>query len=110
MKYRKVSVEHRDLINRFLIRENRKLCEYCFTDIFLWKDKYRTEFCIEDDILYMRQYNKNENMYGLGVPSKSYNSMAAGKALLFIGPAKSEIYDMIKNAGIEMVINRAEEE
>ena len=37
------------------------------------------------------------NMYGLGVPSKTYNSMAAGKPLLFIGPKDSEIYNMVIN-------------
>ena len=41
-----------------------------------------------------------DSMYGLGVPSKSYNSMAAGKVLLFIGPKDSEIYKMIKENGI----------
>lgn len=32
-----------------------------------------------------------DNMFGLGVPSKSYNIMAAGKAILFIGDKQSEI-------------------
>jgi hypothetical protein len=31
-------------------------------------------------------------MYGLGVPSKVYNIMAAGKAILYIGDKDSEIY------------------
>jgi len=35
-------------------------------------------------------------MYGLGVPSKSYNIMAAGKPILFIGDLKSEIALIIK--------------
>lgn len=33
---------------------------------------------------------------GLGVPSKSYNILAAGKPILFIGPQNSEIAMMIK--------------
>lgn len=32
-----------------------------------------------------------KGMYGLGVPSKTYNIMAAGKAILFIGEPNSEI-------------------
>lgn len=35
--------------------------------------------------------NLAEGMYGLGVPSKSYNIMAAGKPILFIGNLNSEI-------------------
>jgi hypothetical protein len=37
-----------------------------------------------------------ENMLGLGVPSKSYNIMAAGKPILFIGDKESEIALTIK--------------
>lgn len=33
----------------------------------------------------------NDGMYGLGVPSKSYNIMAAGKPILYVGDEKSEI-------------------
>jgi hypothetical protein len=34
-------------------------------------------------------------MYGLGVPSKTYNIMAAGKPILYIGPKNSEIYCLV---------------
>lgn len=37
-----------------------------------------------------------DGMYGLGVPSKSYNIMAAGKPILFIGDLYSEIALMVK--------------
>lgn len=37
-----------------------------------------------------------KGMYGLGVPSKSYNIMAAGKPILFIGDLNSEIALEIK--------------
>ncbi len=38
----------------------------------------------------------SKGMYGLGVPSKSYNIMAAGKPILYIGDANSEIDLVIK--------------
>lgn len=38
-----------------------------------------------------------EGMYGLGVPSKLYNLLAAGKPILFIGDEGSEIYDLINS-------------
>jgi len=49
-------------------------------------------------------------MYGLGVPSKSYNLMAAGKPILFIGPAHTEIYEMIKENDIGWAFDIHEEE
>lgn len=33
-----------------------------------------------------------DTMYGLGVPSKLYNNLAAGKPILYIGPKCSEVY------------------
>jgi glycosyltransferase involved in cell wall biosynthesis len=40
------------------------------------------------------------NMYGLGVPSKTYNVLASGKPVLFLGPKDSEIYRLIKSNDI----------
>ncbi len=37
-----------------------------------------------------------EGMYGLGVPSKSYEIMAVGKPILYIGPRNSEIWLVIE--------------
>ena len=44
-----------------------------------------------------------KGMYGLGVPSKTYNIMAAGKAVLFIGDPNSEIGLLIKEKQIGYV-------
>lgn len=44
-------------------------------------------------------------MYGLGVPSKAYNYMAAGKPILFIGDKYSEIDRCIKEYNIGYSVN-----
>ena len=44
-----------------------------------------------------------EGAYGIGVPSKSYNIMAAGKAILYIGHPESEIALLIKEKEIGYV-------
>lgn len=46
----------------------------------------------------------SEGMYGLGVPSKSYNIMAAGKPILFIGNPNSEIALCIQEHNIGWVV------
>lgn len=48
-------------------------------------------------------------IYGLGVPSKSYNILAAGKPILFIGPLKSEIALMIKENNIGFCFDEFDE-
>lgn len=44
-----------------------------------------------------------DGMFGLGVPSKTYNIMAAGKAVLFIGEPESEIGLLVKEKNIGCV-------
>lgn len=44
-----------------------------------------------------------DGMYGLGVPSKTYNILAAGKPILFIGDPESEIALLIKENAIGYV-------
>ena len=49
-------------------------------------------------------------MFGLGVPSKTYNMMAAGKPILFIGPKNSEIYRLVRDNDIGWAFDWGEEE
>lgn len=41
-----------------------------------------------------------EEMYGLGVPSKTYNILASGRAIMYFGPKDSEIDLLVREAGI----------
>lgn len=47
-----------------------------------------------------------DGMYGLGVPSKTYNILAAGKPILFIGDVRSEIALLIKENNIGYVFDK----
>lgn len=51
-----------------------------------------------------------EGMFGLGVPSKTYNIMAAGKAILFIGEPNSEIGLLVKEKNIGYVFEPTDRE
>lgn len=46
-----------------------------------------------------------EGMFGLGVPSKTYNIMAAGKPVLYVGDANSEIDRYVTNFDIGWSFN-----
>lgn len=41
-----------------------------------------------------------DGMYGLGVPSKTYNIMASGRPILFLGPKNSEIDLLVRERNI----------
>lgn len=50
----------------------------------------------------------SDGMYGLGVPSKAYNILAAGKPILFIGKKNTEIGRMVENEKIGFVFSNEE--
>ena len=41
-----------------------------------------------------------DGMFGLGVPSKTYNILASGRPVLFLGPKGSEIDLLVREKGI----------
>ena len=43
----------------------------------------------------MWQLCLGKGMFGLGVPSKAYNLIAAGLPILFVGPKDSEISNLV---------------
>ena len=75
----------RETMVRFMEDNNLKDCIY-------FKGEYRRE---EQNVVLgncdIALVTLAKGMYGLGVPSKSYNIMAAGKPILFIGDLRSEI-------------------
>lgn len=52
----------------------------------------------------------NKNMYGRGVPSKTYNILGAGKPVLYIGPAKTEIGMMVEEEGVGFAFTNGEKD
>ncbi len=52
----------------------------------------------------------SEGMYGLGVPSKTYNILAAGKAILFIGEPESEVGLLVKEKQIGYIFSPSDRE
>lgn len=63
--------------------------------------KYQNEFLNACDVSII---TLNDAMYGLGVPSKSYNIMASGKPLLVCADARSEISLLTKEHNIGWVV------
>lgn len=51
-----------------------------------------------------------DGMHGLGVPSKTYNLIAAGLPILFVGPKESEIYRLVVEEGIGWAFDWSEKQ
>lgn len=61
MNFKKIDIQDRQVINKYLLAADRSSCEFCFADIYMWRDKYNTEYCIEEEWLFIRQYSEDNN-------------------------------------------------
>ncbi len=67
------------------------------------------EFSISEQLTFLNAcdvgvVSLDNEMYGLGVPSKSYYYMAAGKPILFVGDKRSEIARVIQEEDIGWIV------
>ncbi len=69
--------------------------EYDLSKIYKlsWQAREKTNEFLEDADIGVISLSKG--MFGLGVPSKLYNLLAAGKPILYIGDENSEIYNVL---------------
>lgn len=77
-----------------------KVKEYGMTDRITFHGSYlrsqQQEVLNSCDIALVRLV---DGMYGLGVPSKTYNILAAGKPILYIGERNTEVWRLIEEYG-----------
>lgn len=48
-------------------------------------------------------------MFGLGVPSKFYNIIKAGRPVLYFGPNQTEVYNSVKNDSLGLILDTSKE-
>lgn len=53
LAFKPVTIQDKSRLEAYLRRTDSYFCDFCFTDIFLWKDFYETFYCIEDDTLFL---------------------------------------------------------
>ena len=53
LTFKPVELSDKPIFDKFYKRTNYFLCAYCFTDIFIWKNAYKTAFAVEDGFIYL---------------------------------------------------------
>lgn len=54
------------------------LCDYCFTDLYMWQDMYNVELAYDEDTLYLRMMINGKKMYYPPITNdfkKAYNNL-----------------------------------
>lgn len=59
LEFKPIEITDKALIEKYYKRENHFLCEYCFTDLFIWSKDYNTQFVVYNDFIYLRSNGDN---------------------------------------------------
>lgn len=54
LPFQPVKLEDKGKADVYLSKRNDRICEHCFTDLFIWKDHYDTQICFLDGFLLVK--------------------------------------------------------
>ena len=74
IEFKKIGLEDRALIDRYLSQKTYRSCELIFPNIYLWSRKYPTDFAVVEDTLVFRGVLDN------GEPSITFPAGEPGQA------------------------------
>lgn len=60
--FKKIELEDRELLERYLAQKTYRSCELVFPNIYLWSKKYPTDFAIVEDTLIFRSFVENDGI------------------------------------------------
>lgn len=65
MNFKKIEILDAPILKPFLQGANELTCEINFVNLLLWQPLYNNCYSVEDDILYLKSYSNNTEVYSL---------------------------------------------
>ena len=53
LEFEPVTIEMKEKADTYLSLKNTRMCEHCFTDLFIWAGHYKTQLCFRDDLMFV---------------------------------------------------------
>lgn len=60
LEFRDITVEDKPRVDACTRAYSYRLCEHCFTDLFIWRGHYKTKICFWEDFLFVRMQTMDE--------------------------------------------------
>lgn len=54
LDFRPITIKDKEIVKQYASQRNFHLCEHCFVDLFMWREHYSTEICIQGDFLLVK--------------------------------------------------------
>ena len=88
MIFRDIELSDRDWLDKKFREDNKKACEFCFANNYLWRKYFPTQIATEGDCVILRYYAENDAMYVF--PIGNGDKKKALEQLFLYGQAKGE--------------------
>ena len=59
LEFKRIELSDKEIVNNFLNKTNSNSCQMTFANLFCLREKYNTEICVRDNVLFIRQKNRN---------------------------------------------------
>lgn len=59
LEFKRIELSDKEIVNNFLNKTNSNSCQMTFANLFCLREKYNTEICVQDNVLFIRQKNRN---------------------------------------------------
>ena len=63
LNFKKIVISDKKLIDNCLKNSQSRSCDYCFSNIFAWQERFKTVFTVINDTLFVRFEDKNTTFY-----------------------------------------------
>ena len=77
LQFRPLTIEDKPQADRCTAQINDRICEHCFTDLFIWKDHYDTQICFFGDfmLIKMATFPEKKQMYLAPIGTGDWNEV-----------------------------------
>jgi len=90
LEFRKITIDDRGEMLKYMARLTLGTTESTFTDLFLWAEHYKNEFCIADGFLYIRSGDKFLTPYGDGDLKRAIEKLPEDATFICVSPGNRD--------------------
>ena len=59
LQFQRIQLSDKPVFDRFLEGNNYRSSDFCFTNLYCWQEKFKTQFAVQDDWLFIRFQDKH---------------------------------------------------
>ncbi len=84
LNFKKVELEDKDLLEKYLYRYGENSCQHCFATMFCMSDKYGDSYCIRDGCLFIHRENLDTSEYRIYLAPMGYTDLSAALDVIIL--------------------------